>query len=587
MRAGIQHLRTLLSQVFPGERTELDFALEPIDGETGTHVLTLLITDRRWRTSLLCANAAPNEAVRHQTSNERANESALDPISNLRDSLASISDSDRRSIANVRIIVSDPAIEIYDNRLTRIRHDDPETVRDYAARQAGTAESAFAISLFGESSSEEQPREVVFSASMDTLRPYLIEMGALSLKTTAVVPRLALLLGVLAAREDVASCAIDISGRCISVLFANRVSGSVFQQTIPVGTETLASALADEMGVGLGEARDALSARTLLPDPQAFLTNDFSSASVSTGTATALRAPLNQIFQSLREGLDFFAFQRLNGTPTYACVTSEAGAVKGFEGWLQAVLDLDQCEVASDADLENSSAANANTNLLQGGPKDFLTIGERTYRFEKGRFIENELTAAAKAKLDKSNWSNPSNVSALLGEHVTSFDAEATKQVGAFAALVATMIFGVWQLFSGPADVAARNAFVNYERTSNQAVKLSRPVEATSNAPADGASAGVDVVWAPKVSAVARHVIDGMWITSITAGSTQVRAERAMEISGFVKDPGEGALANINQFVRRLKSDDVFMQGLREVKLIRTAQTAGENEISFLVAAQR
>ncbi len=587
MQVGVDIIQNFISRAFSADGLRIGGTEAAEETASGTDQLCLIITDQNWF-SRISATSQDAESVTSSGPGDAA-EASLDQLAIIQDALAAMSPSQQRAIRCVHLIIADPTIEAFDNRLTRLRHDDPQKVREFAAQQLGAEESAFALVPFGESSNEEQTREIVFSTGIDTLRRYLIEMGQLSLRITEVVPRLSLLIQRLSRSQDTTSCAIDIGGHTTTILFANRVSGAVFQQTVRVGTQTLRQILSDEMGVSPEEAQEALTNRSLLPDPQAFLEQDFSNPTLSTGTAQALRAPLLKIYHALQEGLEFFAFQRLHGKPTLAVATPEIDQIRGLANWISAILGVGGISVLSNDDLITELATGQSANLLAGAPKSLLTIGDQTYRFEKGQLTANQSTATPKKAKTTDPFSSAPDLMSLLGSRTSGFDAESIKQVGAFAALLASIVFGLWQLSYAPAQGSMRSALNIYQQAENQAKKITAdretPVSPQANEfqPASSST----VVWAPKIVSIAQHSIDGMWITSISGGAQDSRTDRAIEISGFVRNQDEQALAAINQFVRRLKSDETFMDGLSDVKVIRTSNSEGSPDLNFLIVARR
>ena len=82
---------------------------------------------------------------------------------------------------------------------------------------------------------------------------------------------------------------------------------------------------------------------------------------------------------------------------------------------------------------------------------------------------------------------------------------------------------------------------------------------------------GKQMWWTPKLEALSKLMPDNIWLSSISASSTNVT------LKGFALPGDNRGFRSVENFVRQLKEDATFGKILGEINLSTVARTGAEN----------
>lgn len=494
---------------------------------------------------------------------------------NLRVAIRSVSARQREEIGKVTLLVSDPAIELLDNRFARLRTMDPTTVRQFGAQQLGCESATFSFIPFGKSSERETPRGVYAFLNTAGAREYLGALDTLAVKLTRIVPTAALLVG---AAEEQAFAALEVRRNSSSLLLADPETGALTSREIPIGVHSFAQAVAEAMSVSPREALEGFQRR----DCFSALGNPDGGSRGLTATGRALAPVLETLASSIKESIDYFTFHRIGSPPTRLVLSLEGEKLSGFPVWLERACEL---PVLMQGDLlESYSAAPATNgiNLLEGAPDGLLRIGKIDYRYVNGRFRASQPVAKKRTTpLTASSVLNAKlDLSALQGL-VTRENLLRFTPPGA-ALLIFCGILG-FTFQQGNAELTQQGQALANALAQDGTMRTTLAKRENAEAAADGHAA---FLWTDKLTTIARSMPPEIVLTNLAVvkdANTTQNAQRIV-VEGQLPADSPDHMRPVTNFVEQLMANANFMRDFRTVTFdSETGPRAGEDGMSKFV----
>lgn len=513
-------------------------------------VLCVSVGHSTWRTTLFREGEAPLHATSPEILPGAPPSSPLDMV---RRAIRTVTPGQREQIGRVRLLVSDPAIVLVDNRLSRVRASDPVAIRAAGAQELGSADAIYGFQPYGVSGEQEAERGVFAFMSSSLARDYV---GALDSLATRLVELRPLPFVRLSQGEDQPFIALTVGSTSCDLMIGDPESGALTSRVLPLGTQSFAKALAEATSIPLRQAAEGLARRNCLPSPA-----ESSAGAPATATERALRPLVELLRTELLASLDYMRFQRLGNTPELLLLDGEVDAIRGLQAWLEHLLPLETQRAADPHALFADSAVVPAANMLEGSAKGLLKIGKSEYAFQGGRFMSDQPVAARVAPprpvgarmdpvaagrawlagLDTRRFAVPLGIAGLGAAAVllSLAQASAARQDGVTALAEAMN-----------EDAALRGAIARQETA--EATRQPEPLFMTG-----------------KLAAIARALPDAVWLDEVTSfadGPAGPRDTR-LTVEGSVATAGADYLGRIDALIGRLSADKDFMNGVTGIAL--------------------
>ena len=519
-------------------------------------VLFLSVCDAGWRATVV------DDGVAHppDLSGEAAGlEGAPVPVAEmLRRAIRSMPVPQRARIGEVRLLLSDAAGCIVDNRFARVRATDPASLRDSGARLLGTGGGALhGFQLFGRSSEGETPRGVHAFASAEGAGDLLGALDSLAVSLTRIVPAEVLALAAGGARPF---AAIGVQAGAMTLLLADPETGAVASRALPVGVRQLVSAVAEASSVSAKEALAGLARRECLPPVTELGPEAGRSARPFTATEAALRPHLAALQAALDESVEYFTFQRLAGAPEQLLVHGEAARVRGLTEWLGQALGVPAAPLDLHARFvsgEREPGAQAGPNLLESAPVGLLRIGRVNYRFEGGRFepdraeVPREVgSAGSLAGLLR----RPLSLAALREAAAAERNPRALVLPGLAVLAVAA---GLWFAMPSGAGASTEAASEALAAALSEEAAIRAAQRRLRDAPRPDPTAEA-LPWSNRLLALSQAAPPGLWLTRVAVVAEGSSGRERLVLEGAVPAGPADPLGLITGFVEALSADAAF-----------------------------
>lgn len=501
-----------------GSRVGAAPAPEPL----GTLVLS--VSDAGWRGTLLRPDRPPEDLGDPQAGLLDSRASAIEVLQR---AVRSITPAQRADVGSVRLLVSDPVVQVVDNRYARLRSTDAARLNAAGAQLLGSTGAVGGFQPFGQSSEGETLRGIYAFVPSERVADWLGALDSLATKLVQLVPADALFLadgaGALPVRASPPAAApfvtVEMRADLVTLLLADPLSGTVAVRRLGTGVLDFAAALAEATGIAPAEALSGLERRNCIPDarPPA----EAGRAQAASATERALTPLLASLRDELRETLEYFLYQRLAHPPEALVAAGECARIRGLDAWLGAALEL---PLRAPPDLHGAfleAGTSAVLNLLDGVPKGLLRIGGVDYEYKAGRF------AADPAQLKRSRAGRVTGflqrsrdpLRAGAGKGAAASKPLADRVEEAKATLSRVFASDVKQLLPVAAAAVARAGAVLRERPR----RLAKPVPAVPDPAAEPSN------WVGSALAGCALLCLGAGVAAWVAASAEASAARAQE----------------------------------------------------------
>lgn len=513
-----------------------------------------------------------------------------DIVRSIKVAVAALTPAEVRALDWIELRVTDPEMDLLDNRLMRSALTDREHAANLARQVVGRDEAAFDVCNFGPQSDDDIGRKVIAAISLERVREYLSACGDLATRVRAISPSSVAFQKNSIATAGKSFAIMELGAAQTQLFLAESDSGSVVKRVIPIGIRHFATRLAEELSLPANQTVEMLAERDML----ARLVSDAAGGGTATPAGAADRAiaavavPLRN---EIRRTLEDFTENRLAAPPDRILVGNGATAVMGFCEWLTAELgvsvEIARREVAEipDDDLP--------INLLRGTQDALIVKGKTWYRFRDGRFVADPTGAAQSPKTDVrvGAGKKKSNPASRKAQREAEKSEKRRKRVMVLAGLALLALpFLAFDSFVVPLQQSVQRKLNMLAQAEEDSANLRRQVVDLSATaailPGVGNEKSTKILWTEKFFAVSRAIPSSIWLNDLaiiqderSIAQTDVITTKLV-IRGQTTLDDRRHLGEIADFIRQLESDRDFMSDFRRVTF-EGLDRFGDGEVSF------
>jgi hypothetical protein len=490
------------------------------------------------------------------------------------------------NVARIMLQVDDPDLHLVDHRFAKVNNFEPRGLKEFGSQQAGGHAVAFGSIPFGESSARELQKRVLSFLPEDKLGSYFFALGKTATALAAVIP------GSTAAfsaprQEGAIFAAFRMHGYFSTLVVANAQSGIIAARQFPFGTLTLAKAYAEEHGVSLAEASEALRIRSRLPPAPAVKGGGL--PEYKTASFFALSPVLSQMHDEIAATLEYFRFQRLAGRPSSLTLTFTGVPIAGFESWLAEAITVpvDPVQHAPPAIADETNAGRL--NLLEGSRPGLLKLGNQPFEFSGGRFLPMK-GAHTDMPTKKPFWSLffPPWLEKLdlsVGGHQMPFNRDQALLRLAAVGAVALLAIGNFYFVTGPAKQRLVELASLYDNAAEASIAAVRSTSQASEA------RDQPVLWADNLFTLGQALLPAMKLQRLElvppTSKTGAGSDAVLTITGALSSSNPATLKSVGGFIDQLSKDKSFSRRFAQLRFTGAGKSedATRREMTFRVAA--
>ena len=507
----------------------------------------------------------------------RAGQNLLQAIQH---AVGDLSGEERGGIAWVELRISDPQIEVLDNRLIKSGMNDRESAALLSRQVLGRDESAFDVCAFGLQADGEVDRKVIAAVPLERIREYLASLGDLAVKVRAIVPEAVSILAEADNSSEATVGAIEFGASHTQILLAESHSGAVVQRVIPLGVRQFAEKLAEAQSLPIEEAAEALRARNFIARLSSERISGQNRRELG-ASDRALAAVAMALRDDIRRTIVDFTENRLAEAPVALAATGCPGEVNGLLGWLS-----DQVEVALEP---RDSAGNGDVmaprplNLLRGTNDPLIVLGRTRYRFRDERFMPDDSDRDAQPETavsvaDRNGGGSARGRGRRRGQEKSkASDAQRNRRALAIAA-AGGAVFAAMMLFDhviAPVRLETQRAVdaltAASDRTSALRGQLAELTDTYADQVRSAQRSRNKILWTEKFLSISRALPPGVWLTEAMiihderqVGKAEVITTK-MLIRGRTTLDDRRHLTEIANFIQGLENDPQFMSDFRQI----------------------
>lgn len=509
-------------------------------------------------------------------------------LKNLEAAFASFSAEEKRSAPSLDLLVSDPQIEVLDNRLIKGGMGDRESAARLAREVLGRDESAFDVCDFGHALHGDNERKVIAAVPLDRVRDYLLAAGDLATAIRSVTPVAAGLTSEDGQKSGVSGL-LELGARQCQIILADPETGAIVQRVIPAGIADIANRLAEAQSLSPDDALAMLGERDLFSRLPAGPGETAERLSRSEDAVLSVGAGL---LRDLTQTINDFSENRLADVPERLLLTGAHAEVLGLGGWLGRGLGIELGEAEGAL-----SCPHDHLNLLRGTSDALIVHGKTRYRFQGDRFVpmqDDGSTARAKAGAAAKTAKQGRNGKG--GKRGKAKDGPDNAGRNRRAMILAGIVAGgfvclmAWDYLMAPAQARSqRNAgalAATVDRSLALRLRLDELIENHARTLRVRAQAGNKILWTEKFLSISEAIPAGLWLTDTaiiqderSVGETDVITTK-MRIRGNTILNERTNLPDIAVFIQNLEADDRFMSDFRQVTFEGMAP-AGDGTLRF------
>jgi len=538
------------------------------DEAAGESILLISVSDSGWRAELTNGGVLRWKAEETST----VARAAASPPEQLALAIAKLTaEQPQSNVARVVLAIDDPDLHLVDHRFARLSNFEPRAIKEFGSQQAGGRPIVFGHIPFGASAAREIEKRVLGFLPEEKLESYFFGLGKLATALVSVTPASAS-----AFRQEFHEGGIFATLRVhayfSTLMVANGDTGIVAVRNLPFGSLTLAEAYADEHGVSLSEAADALKLRSRLPTPAAV--KDGSAPEYKTATFAALVPLLRQLQDDIAGTIEYFRYQRLAGRPASMSLTFTGSPIAGLQSWLADAFEI-QVETAAQVHASAEAPEGVSLNLLEGGRAGLLKLGNQPYEFIQGRFLPMKGALPDKMTTNKAKSFVPEAwLEAIRRRTVTkpmTLNRGLIKPVLYGAAFVGLGVTANLLLLTAPAD----------ERLVEQASAYGTQAGSSVASATNGSEAGLPVgerpnLWADTMLGVGKALLPSMKLDRLQLVAPGGKAgEPNLLVTGILPQGGAN-LKLVAGFIDHLSEDQSFSRRFAQVRFTGVGEAQGQ-----------
>lgn len=513
-----------------------------------------------------------------------------DIIRSIKTAVEALGPDESRSLDWLELRVTDPEMDILDNRLIRSPMNDRDNVANLARQVVGRDEAAFDVCNFGPQSEDDIGRKVIAAVSLERVREYLSACGDLATRVQAISPSSIAFQKNATATSGKSFAIMELGAAQTQLFLAESDSGSVAKRVIPIGIRHFAESLSEALSLPTAQTVQMLEERDMLARlREAGPGHD---RDVQAGAADrAIAAVAGPLLREFQRTLDDFSENRLAAPPDRILIGNGASAVRGFCEWMTEKVGIPL--EAPDRSLAEKPEDDLPLNLLRGTQDPLIVKGKTWYRYRDGRFVADQTGPAQAPKVDVRTGtgrkkSNPASRKALR-ETAKAEKRQKRILVLAGLALLALPVV-VFDNFVAPFQQSVQRKLDILAQSEDKVAALRRQTVDMSSAaavqPGGEDEKSTKILWTEKFFAVSRAIPASIWLSDVaiiqderSVGQTDVITTKLV-LRGQTTLDDRRHLGEIADFIRHLEGNPDFMSDFRRVTF-EGLDRFGDGEVSF------
>lgn len=503
-------------------------------------------------------------------------------LKNLEAAIATLGPEVRQAQPAINLIVSDPQIEVLDNRLVRGGLGDRESAAKMAREVLGRDESAFDVCDFGQKHHGDAERKIIAAVPLDRVRDYLLAAGDLAIAIRTISPVTTSLIADMA-EGDTGKGLLEIGMRHCQVILADPETGAIVQRVIPVGVADIAKRLSDAQSMSPDDAMAMLGERDFFSRLPFSVDAHSDNPSRSESAILTIAATL---LRDLLQTMDDFSENRLADAPQHLILSGVGNEVRGLAEWLQRGLKLELTE-----GIHHDQRSSELLNLLRGTTEALIVRGKTRYRFQSDRFVPMEddgSEARAKVTATDKTARKIKGGRDVQKPSTSARNKRALALAGVAGGGLLCML--VWDNILEPAEARTQRSSgalaATVDRSMALRLRLDELIALHAKTLKVRAQANNKILWTEKFLAVSDAIPAGLWLTDTTiiqdersVGTTDVITTK-LRIRGRTILDEQTNLADIATLIQALEADQRFMSDFRQVSFEGMAP-AGDGTLRF------
>ncbi|PCI40836.1 MAG: hypothetical protein COB46_05910 [Rhodospirillaceae bacterium] len=524
---------------------------------------------------------------------------------NIRIAFQTIPETSLKDVGEILLLLDDSKVVISDYGPDIPEGISPGGIRDFAQQRLNVKEASFGSMMYG---SEDDQKQIFAFIDVDDLRRYLGALDQHATLISKVIPSPFLFFSRAQKQPNKVHATLHMSDMSSSFVAIDKALGQVFVRTIPIGTVSLVTAIAEKMGISLSDAQKGMAKQNYVKDLRLGEHLKPEDEILLSSYGKVLRPLLNEVVENVSESIAYFEAQKLGGMIEFIEIFGDLSAIRGLDSVIEKSLFVPGKIVSEmPVDLLCNEPETATINLLAGSTGNLFSVGKVKYTFSESRIISSTKLATrkgtllqkAKKKVRKLRNTNPESAHMMFGIDISKFmemlntiafekiTFEKNKSSDTFEQtlkedrmffslfglfMVAVLYVGWTYLDEAQTKYANTSAGIS-QKLKNNAVLRNRiaPPEMSTNSNAKIQT--VDkVLWAEKFLSIADNMDNAMWIsdiylgddTRIISGNT-VRSKK-LTIEGAVLPSTIGHILEISEYIKRLENDKAsFMADFSDI----------------------
>ncbi|WP_417518809.1 hypothetical protein [Minwuia sp.] len=487
---------------------------------------------------------------------------------------AAIEPEERRRLKWIDLAVSDPQIEVLDNRLIRAGMSDRESAAKLAREVLGRDESAFDVCAFGPDHPGQMERKVIAAVPLDRIRDYLSAAGDLAIRIRSIAPVAVDVISRATGQPECTTGSLEIGSRHTQIILAEGASGAIVQRVLPIGTLHFASKLAEAQSLSDDEALAMLADRDLISHLD--LKGDETSTRMSRSDRALVSVAANLV-RDIIQTIDDFAENRLADPPSALALSGSVDEMRGLRNWLSGQIGI---AFETPVSVAHAPGLKAPLNLLRGTKDSLIVHGKTHYRFQDDAFVPDEdvRTATPQAKPAVEPGRKDKNGGQRKRGAKPEPDIQKRNRRASVGAAIVGALLGVFlindMLLSPLLADTRRNSnalIATADRTTSLRTQLDALLASHERDLRTRDQVTNKILWTEKFLAISEAIPSGLWLTDTTiiqdersVGATDVITTKLLIRGRTMLDDREH-LSEVATFIQRLEADPRFMSDFRQI----------------------
>lgn len=583
-------LRPVIRRLRTGKSVES--AVSGAGALDGTRDVGAIISVNASGWSLSLYSTTDNSLLRSQASGSDTpvmERDGRDIIRCIKTAVEALGPDETRSLDWLELRVTDPEMDILDNRLIRSAMNDRDNVVNLARQVVGRDEAAFDVCNFGPQSDDDIGRKVIAAVSLERMRDYLSACGDLATRVRAISPS-SIAFQKNAATSGQSFAIMELGAAQTQLFLAESESGSIAKRVIPIGIRHFAESLSEALSLPAAQTVKMLEERDMLARLRDAEPGD--DRDVQAGAADrAIAAVAEPLLREFQRTLDDFSENRLAAPPARILIGNGASGIRGFCEWMTGKVGIPL--EAPDSSLAEKPEDDLPLNLLRGTQDPLIVKGKTWYRFRDGRFVADQAgqVQTPKVEVRTAVGRKKSNPASRKAQRETEKVEKRQKRILVLAglALLALPVV-VFDSFVAPFQQSVQRKLDILAQSEDRVAVLRRQAVDMSTAaavqPGAEEETSTKILWTEKFFAVSRAIPASIWLSDVaiiqderSVGQTDVITTKLV-LHGQTTLDDRRHLGEIADFIRHLEGNPDFMSDFRRVTF-EGLDRFGDGEVSF------